>query len=81
MDVLYDKIIQGKFSVPGFISPQGKDLLKRILVTDPNKRITIKEIKKHPWFGVNTTTINQGIVISNSIIPVSYDLIIRLMEK
>jgi serine/threonine protein kinase len=28
------------------------DLLKKILVADPEKRITIPEIKAHPWFVV-----------------------------
>lgn len=26
-----------------------KDLLKRLLIKDPSKRITLKEVKRHPW--------------------------------
>jgi calcium-dependent protein kinase len=33
-----------------YISPQAKDLLKKILVKDPAKRISIKEILDHDWF-------------------------------
>lgn len=38
------------------ISEEAKDLVKRMLVVDPLKRITIGEIQKHPWLAkVNTT--------------------------
>lgn len=33
-----------------FISPVAKDLLKKIIVREPKKRITIKQIKNHPFF-------------------------------
>ena len=35
-------------SVP--ISSSCRDLLCRILVADPNRRITIPEIQRHPWY-------------------------------
>ncbi|KAK6524238.1 hypothetical protein TWF694_005893 [Orbilia ellipsospora] len=31
------------------ISPELKDLLKRLLTKDPAKRITLPEVKRHPW--------------------------------
>ena len=31
------------------ISQNCRDLLARILVTDPSRRICIKEIQQHPW--------------------------------
>ncbi|KAI4150398.1 MAG: hypothetical protein LQ340_004108, partial [Diploschistes diacapsis] len=31
------------------IEDELKDLLKRLLIKDPSKRITIKEVKHHPW--------------------------------
>lgn len=31
------------------ISPQLQDLILKMLIKDPRKRITIEEIKKHPW--------------------------------
>ena len=34
---LYKKILIGKFSIPGFISQEARDLLKQILVGDPEK--------------------------------------------
>jgi dual-specificity kinase len=34
------------------------DLLKKIFVYDPNKRITAKDALKHPWF--RETVIDEG---------------------
>ena len=50
---LYKKILKGKFDIPNFVSREAKDLLEKILHIDPDKRITIKDIKKHKWFNLN----------------------------
>jgi len=31
------------------ISPEGKDLLRKMLNTDYNKRIELEDALKHPW--------------------------------
>ena len=49
-DVLFDKILECKVEYPDFLSEEPKDLISRILVTDPEKRITIEEIKKHEYY-------------------------------
>ena len=49
-DNLYKKIIEGRFVIPNWVSDDGKDILSRIINKDPEKRLTIKEIKKHAWF-------------------------------
>ena len=48
---LYEKIKTNKidFNVPE-LKGDLKDLLKKILVGDPDKRISIEEIKRHPYF-------------------------------
>jgi 5'-AMP-activated protein kinase catalytic alpha subunit len=48
-DRLYKKILNGKFSVPKTMSKEAKDLINKILVVNPKKRITVKNIKNHPW--------------------------------
>jgi serine/threonine protein kinase len=35
------------------ISPECRDLLSRMLVRDPDERITMAQIHKHPWFIAN----------------------------
>jgi 5'-AMP-activated protein kinase, catalytic alpha subunit len=38
------------FTIPDHIPPTCADLIRQMLVVDPLKRITIGEIRKHPWF-------------------------------
>jgi hypothetical protein len=51
---LYKKILKGDYKCPKFISPQVKDLLKKILNTDPKQRYTIAQCRKHPWMQMVT---------------------------
>ncbi|KAJ5888806.1 Serine/threonine-protein kinase ark1 [Penicillium taxi] len=43
------RITRADMSVPSFVSPEAKDLIKRLLVLDPEKRIPLDEIQRHPW--------------------------------
>ncbi|KAJ5988310.1 Serine/threonine-protein kinase ark1 [Penicillium waksmanii] len=43
------RIARADMSVPSFVSPEGRDLIKRLLVLDPEKRIPLDEIQRHPW--------------------------------
>jgi serine/threonine protein kinase len=50
-EVLFKNIVECNVEYPSeFITPVAKDLLKRILVKDPKKRITIDEIKQHNFY-------------------------------
>ncbi|NP_001305523.1 serine/threonine-protein kinase SAPK3-like [Solanum tuberosum] len=46
------RIMSAQHSIPDYvrITPDCKNLLSRIFVANPSKRITIPETKKHPWF-------------------------------
>ena len=60
------RIARGEMTVPGFVSPEAKNLIHRVssryflsafrsinlvklLVLDPEKRITLDEVQQHPW--------------------------------
>ncbi|XAR48319.1 Non-specific serine/threonine protein kinase [Bertholletia excelsa] len=47
---LYSKIKNGVYTMPKHLSQGARDLIARILVVDPINRISIPEIRKHPWF-------------------------------
>lgn len=47
---LYKKIKGGLYHLPDYLSPGASHLISSILVVDPNARITIPEIRRHPWF-------------------------------
>ncbi|KAF5756653.1 putative protein kinase CAMK-CAMKL-CHK1 family [Helianthus annuus] len=48
--VMYKKIYKGEFRCPRWFSPELTRFLKRLLVTNPEKRITIPEIMETRWF-------------------------------
>ncbi|CAK4076612.1 unnamed protein product [Aphanomyces euteiches] len=50
---LFKKIRGGMYSLPSHLSEDARDLIPRMLVVDPMKRITIPEIRQHPWFQTN----------------------------
>lgn len=50
---LFKKIKGGMYTLPSHLSPGARDLIPRMLLVDPLKRITIPEIRQHPWFCVH----------------------------
>ena len=47
---LFKNILECEPEIPDFLSNISKDLIDRILNPDPEERITIKGIKKHPFY-------------------------------
>ncbi|KAL4401240.1 serine/threonine-protein kinase Gin4 [Malassezia pachydermatis] len=50
IQMLLSKVRSGKFAMPSHLDPEVKDLISRMLQTDPKKRATMHEICNHPWF-------------------------------
>lgn len=53
MPGLHDKIKRGQVAYPAHLSSECKDLLSKIFVTEPTKRILLADVIRHPWM-------NQG---------------------
>ena len=81
-EILYRKIIEGKFNIPHFISDSAKDILKKILNVDPYKRYNISSIKNHPWFNLINPGINmnEGLLLYKYVIPIDEDLVEKMEE-
>ena len=47
---LFKNILEFQPELPDFLSEMSKDLINKILNSNPEKRINIKEIKKHPFY-------------------------------
>jgi len=43
------RIARGEMTIPAFVSPEARDLIKRLLVLDPEKRIPLEDVERHPW--------------------------------
>ncbi|EOA17843.1 hypothetical protein CARUB_v10006247mg [Capsella rubella] len=50
---LYNTIMRGEYRIPFHLPSLARDLISRMLTVDPFRRITIPEIRRHPWFIVN----------------------------
>ena len=50
LPLLYEKIKTGQYHMPYHFSEQARDLVARMLTLDPIGRITVSQIKQHPWF-------------------------------
>ena len=81
-DIMFNKILSGKFDLPKHLSNNAKDILKKILEVDPKKRMKFEEIKSHPWFNIidKNYLMHKGINVNEDIIPVD-EGIIKDMEK
>ena len=69
-EVLFKNIVKCKINYPEqFVSKNAKNLLQKIIVRNPKERITIKEIKKHPFFlmGKNIYLNKYGIIRNKTI--------------
>lgn len=49
-ELLFKSICECNLEYPDYITEKSKDLISLILVTDPDKRIRIREIKQHPFY-------------------------------
>jgi len=47
---LFQKIEKGQYRLPSFLSDGAKHLISRMLVVNPEQRVTIKDIINDPWF-------------------------------
>ena len=51
MNQMLSDIVHCNYTIPKNISPECRDLIQKILVLDPNERLTAEQILKHPWMG------------------------------
>lgn len=78
---LYKKILAGDYTIPKFVSADAKDLLKGVLNTDPEKRLTLKDIKNHRWMAqARLPTQCDGLIVGYHRIPTDMDILEQLKE-
>jgi 5'-AMP-activated protein kinase catalytic alpha subunit len=78
---LYKKILSADFHTPDNISEEAKDLLNCILNTDPEKRYTISQIRKHPWFNIVPCESNfKGILVGTDPVPIDNTILDQMQR-
>lgn len=55
-DETFVKITQVKYTVPDFLSVAAKHFISKLLVANPEKRMSLADVKKHPWIIANTSS-------------------------
>lgn len=69
--ILYDNILACHYHIPSYVSPLAANLLKKILVRKVSDRLTIEEIRQHPWFKMHQPILfSEGYFFSNTSNPV-----------
>jgi len=78
---LYKKILNADFQTPNYVSDDAKDLFHCILNTNPEKRYTIEQIRKHPWFNlVECEATFKGIQVGTDPVPIDTNILDSLKE-
>ena len=69
--IIFKKIVECEIKYPFFLSDISRDIITKLLIKDPNKRINIKQIKMHPFYlkGKQKYEIDFGIINKSKNIP------------
>ncbi|KEP67106.1 UNVERIFIED_CONTAM: histone kinase SNF1, putative [Hammondia hammondi] len=78
---LFKKIKHGNFILPGHLSEASRNLIVRMLVVDPAKRISLSEIRQHPWFTESLPAYLQSCYLGSPLLTRVDPLIVLQMKK
>ena len=79
---LYHNIKIANYYMPNFLSMNAQDILRKILVTNPKRRIKLEELKRHPFFLISEKTpMFKGIFVDNDEIQVDDEIVEKMREK
>ena len=77
--LLYHNIKCANYFMPLYLSNIAQDILRKILNTNPNKRIRIDDLKRHPFFLLGEKTpLLKGILVGIEDIPVDIDIVKKM---
>ena len=80
--VLYFNIKSANYYLPSFLSKYAQDILRRILTTNPKRRISLEELKNHPFFLLGERTpMLKGLLIGLENIPVDMEIINEMKKN
>ena|GEM_PF-1076930 len=78
---LYKKIMGAEYTLPKFLSGQCKDLIRKILNTDPETRYTVNDIRSHTWsLQVKDRNRDMGLFPGKEKMPIEDKLLNKILE-
>lgn len=82
---LFRKIQVAEYVVPSHVSPQARDLLRRMLVVNPLERATIEQVMQHPWLRPNfpgyLLSLHYGTVLETTRFAKNYVLTEDMLDE
>lgn len=80
---LYKKILSADYQIPKFVSNDGREMLTKILNTDPEERATIAVIRQHTWFKQVSPPIDRepGLYPGLQKMPYGNDLLRQIVDE
>ena len=77
--LLYYNIRYANYFMPPFLSNIAQDFLRKILTPNPNRRIRLEELKKHPFFLIGERTpLLKGILVGIEDIPINIEIVKKI---
>lgn len=64
LPALRQRVTEGRFRIPFFMSQDCENLIRKMLVVDPAKRITVAQIKQHRWMLADPAAARQTLSLS-----------------
>ncbi|KAM6956075.1 serine/threonine-protein kinase SIK1 isoform 2-T2 [Lycodopsis pacificus] len=59
LPALRQRVTEGRFRIPFFMSQDCENLIRKMLVVDPARRISVAQIKQHRWMLADPTAAHQ----------------------
>ena len=79
-EIICQKIMEGDYEMPDYLSPYAVDLLNNILKIDLNERYDLDQIKSHPWFNLNKPNLRPGIITGYHKIPIDLRILNQIED-
>ncbi|KAJ8013435.1 hypothetical protein DPEC_G00053230 [Dallia pectoralis] len=61
LPALRQRVTEGRFRIPFFMSEDCENLVRKMLTIDPAKRISIAQVKQHRWMLADPTSLHQNL--------------------
>ena len=78
---LYQKIQTPEYTMPATFSDSLKDMMRKILIVDPQKRYTVTDIRAHPWYQMVEPCEKQGTLIGKTEIFVDEGILEKVCKE
>ena len=74
INTVFKQIAACNYKIPSHVSAAARDLIEKLLVKQPNQRISLKKIREHEWFNRVTPVTAYGINRGDKL-RIEYELI------